>query len=129
MSVVDSVADHLAASGALGGWQVFRGYEPPDPDQAVTLTEFAGLPPETTFAADYPSFQVRVRAAAWDYQAARGRAQTVLDALHAQTVYDVDVSPHAPLVYVTAQQQPFLLERDARDRPVMIFNCKTMRAA
>ena len=127
-SVVDTVAEHLEASGLTSGWPVFRGYEPDDPDHAVTVLEFPGPPPDTTFLADYPSFQVRVRGLRSEYVAARDKAQDLHDAVHAQPVAGTSVSPNEALVYVVAEQQPFLVARDARERVVFAFNCRSMRS-
>lgn len=124
-SIVDAVADFI--EGSLNGWVVSRAYEPPTPNRTVTLIEYPGEPPETTFAMDYPSFQVRVRSDPWAYEEARDEAETLYRLLHAATIAaDVGVSPIGT-VTIVAQQQPFPVDRDELDRDVIAFNCRSMR--
>ena len=126
-SVVDTVAEHLTAAGVVGAWTLFRGYEPPDPDKTISIIEYAGPPPDTTFVADYPNFQVRVRVSEDEYVTGRDKAGEVLEALHAQAVTGTSVSPNESLVYVIAEQQPYPVDRDSRARLIFGFNCRSMR--
>lgn len=93
MSLVDDVQDYLAdaslVDGATGWASVRRRVNDQMGDQLVVLTEDGGLEPETPSESGIgsatfrePAVQVRVRAAAWDGDAAYAQSQAIYDLLH-----------------------------------------------
>lgn len=76
------VAAGVGAFGAQSGWGIFIGPEPTSPDTTITIREFGGAGPMPKWLVDFPSIQTMVRGVPGGYQAAKTKAQEVLDELH-----------------------------------------------
>lgn len=126
MNVVDLLAESISLTEVVdGGWTVFRDYEPPSPDKTITLVGYAGEPPDTTFQADYPAIQIRIRGAARDVLTPREKAEQVYRLLHGQS--PIGAVENESLVYLIATQQPYIVQRDELERVTYAFSCRTMR--
>ena len=83
----EGIKDLLVAAGvgvfsAQSGWGIFIGSEPSAPDTTITIREFAGPGPMPKWRVDFPAIQTMIRGAPGGYQAAKVKAQQVLDELH-----------------------------------------------
>ena len=62
------------------GTDIFLGLMPDQPDNCVSLFEYAGSPPDLHWAGEYPGLQVRVRGTS--YEAARSKIGDIVKKLH-----------------------------------------------
>ncbi len=136
MALLDDLGAWLAAQGVgtvgtdlyLGGWQ-------DDPDAQVAVFEYGGPGPVDSFsdaatspapAVARPRVQVVARAAREDYQAARTKvaaARTALLKIANATVNGVYYER------VEAIDEPFLLGRDEKQRPLLAANFQVWKAS
>lgn len=124
MSLLTDIQTVLVNAGVVGGvtgWTLFLGYLPPDPDQAVAVTETGGEPADQTEGTrvDEITFQIQVRAAAYRYEDARTKLDGVFAALNDSAL------PNSTFVYVSSGPTP--LGYDANYRPKLSLNFKTLR--
>lgn len=108
------------------GTNLFLGRLPDTPDAATALFEYAGAAPFHTMGPtvvwERPRLQVLCRAA--DYATARSQAETIyqlLDVVAETTIESVRYHQ------IEALQSPFLVQRDANDRPVIGCNYEVWR--
>jgi hypothetical protein len=129
MSILDDIATHLETGsptivGGSTGWTLFKGLMPDSPDQAVALYETGGPPPGQEKGGtrlSEPTFQVRVRAGAHDYSAARTKIQEVFAELD-----DATISGYIFVFPLNAGPLP--LGQDTNERPHLTWNFRTMVA-
>lgn len=116
MALLDDVADYLQQQGiGTRGTDLFVGRMPDEPDAAVVLIDTGGGEPSLIDNIDTPSWQVRVRAAA--YPDAVAKAYAINDLLHGITESDlgaVGATSHFHLVW--AIQSPVSLGQDDKQR-------------
>lgn len=82
----DGIKDLLVAAGVgifntTSGWSIVIGKVVPQPDNVIIIRETGGQPPNPKWLLDYPSVQIVVRAGENSYVAARGKAESVKNAL------------------------------------------------
>jgi len=110
---------------SLGAWTTIRrGEMPPTPDAVICLFEYAGNPPNRGFGRPglqyvNPGVQVKVRGTATDYDGPHAMIQTIFEDL--VKVQDVVIGS-TNFNLITANQTPFLLERDGNQRCVWAVN-------
>lgn len=109
------------------GYTIQLGFKSQNPDKQIVIYETGGLDPETTFDADYPSFQVQVRGERFGYAATHEVAFAVYRALQTTSLVDLDVSPASDYVYCYAQGGLLPLGQDSSERPEFSMNFRTMR--
>lgn len=125
MSVLAELGSFLQSRGiGTVGTDLFLGTLPDAPDACGALREYSGPPPEVGFgspglAFETPAVQVVFRGAPNNYPAPRAKAEAAYRALAELQVSSVS---GADYLMVTPQQAPFLLERDDKVRPVIVFN-------
>ena len=125
MALLDDIGTELTTAGVVGGatgWTLAKAFEPPTPDQVVTLYETGGGLPDQTDGTKYdlPTFQVRVRGDEFGYEDARTKMGDVFDALNDATI--------SGYVFVfAAQSGPISLGHDGATRPLLTLNFVTMK--
>lgn len=129
MGMLDDVGGLLTTAAIVEGgtgWTLKQGRMPETPDQVVALFEAPGLPPEPTpgltpqdIELRYPQVQVRVRAEANDYPAARSKLQEVFSFLHAKVNTIVGAATY---LHFLATSDPLPLGEDALQRPELTQN-------
>jgi len=122
----EGVKDLLVAAGvgvfaSQSGFGIFIGPEPTKPDTVITVREFAGPGPMARWRIDFPSIQVMVRGAPGGYQAAKAKAQAVLDELHSIPSQDLNGDRWNSII---ATSGPGYLGLDESDRPKFAVNFK-----
>lgn len=123
MALIDDILSTLTTAAVIDGstWFGHGAYMPATPDQVVLVVETGGLVPgqESVTGFDKPTFQVRVRGQAEQYDVARTKMQEVFDALNDATISD--------FVYCFAVQSgPLPLGHDEKDRPLLSLNFQCM---
>lgn len=112
------LAQYLAANG-LGtiGQDLFVSFQPPTPDECVSVYDTGGYAPDVEVPLRDPTFQVLCRAP--DYPVAMAKAQAVFDLLHAKSNYQLGSS----WVYLSrAEQEPTPLGPDENGRHEVSVN-------
>lgn len=132
------IAAGYASSTGLGGWVLMKSRLPDStalPDKLVAIIETAGLPSEARTEVDKPGFQLLVRGTSLQrgssgYSEARSQAQSIKNDLHARGPGALGTTAGSTQYYVGiwAQQDPFLLEYDAQNRPVIACNFLAQRS-
>ena len=120
MALLDSIGDYLTTQGLVGGatgWTLAKDWEPPSPDQVVTLFSAGGRPPES--AVRYPRFQVRVRGGSHGGSAAKAKIQAIFASLHESAPGYLD-SPTSNAVDILAIDEPILIDTDEKYRPAYV---------
>ena len=129
------------------GTDIFLGLMPDQPDNCVTLFEYAGSPPDLHWNGEYPGLQVRVRNKS--YAAARtkiGEIMTALHGLYEQTLGDGsegnggegpvgdegDGGEPIPVtgtryLLIKARGSPEVLKRDANNRVELFVNFEIIK--
>ena len=129
-AITEDVRDILDAANIIvwqggsssGGWPLFIGSEPADPNDCVTLYDIPGEPPNPKWLLDFPRFMVRVRSD--NYVAGFNKCEEIKDALlglPSQTIGDIRYDG----VWVVVDTH-FLLA-DARSRSVFISTFRSIR--
>lgn len=137
---LDQIADWLinqgvvdAGPGGPTGWQVFKSYQPPSPDQTVTLYETPGEVPEiitdisSESAYDFPGLQVRLRGTSMQYSAMRAQFQKIYKALHEQEPTPV-AGQNIFITLYSVNSGPMPMGLDEENRPEATWNFRTMRS-
>ena len=131
------------------GTDIFLGLMPDQPDNCVSLFEYAGSPPDLHWNGEYPGLQVRVRNKS--YAAARtkiGEIMTALHGLYEQTLSDGSEGnggegpvgdgdegeggepiPATGTRYllIKARGSPEILKRDASNRVELVLNFEIIK--
>lgn len=130
MALLDDLGTYLAAQvGSLTlGTNLFLGRLPDDPDTCVALYEYGGDAPLSTMGSDAmppierPRIQVLTRASG--YSSARTLSLQCFTAV--EGVLNETLS--STLYYrISANQSPFPLERDSRDRVLFAQNFRVSK--
>lgn len=82
--LLDDLKTYLSQQSGLvtTAWPLYLGYLPDDNDQVIGLFETGGFPPDTLLREnELVTFQMRVRAARFDYVIARRKWQDLFNAL------------------------------------------------
>ena len=88
--LLDAIHAKLTADGVLNGstWKGFIGFTPDDQDQEISLVSTGGFPQDTHGGETVSeTFQVVVRAAAFEHTVGRNKWQDMFNSLH-----DADLS-------------------------------------
>ena len=131
MALLDDVGTYLAGQvGSLTlGTNLFLGRMPDEPDTCVALFEYGGDAPVNTMGSDamppveQPRIQILTRASG--YSSARTLAISCFAALEAVLNESLSGTRYHR---VAANQSPFPLERDSRDRVVWAQNFRVQKA-
>lgn len=125
MGVLEEVGQKLEdlGVGTLGA-DLFLGNLPEAPPACAAVYETGGLAPEMGFGApgvkiQTPGLQLVFRGAAEDYATPRARAAAAyagLAAVQAETLSGTFFH------WIHPQQEPFLMDRDESERPLIAFN-------
>ncbi|WP_461365563.1 minor capsid protein [Candidatus Darwinibacter acetoxidans] len=125
------------------GTDIFLGQMPDQPDNCVSLFEYAGSPPDLHWNGEYPGLQVRVRSTS--YSGGRAKIGDVMDALHglhekvlpgeadAKGDNDDNGEPSEPpasgtrYLLIRARGSPEVLKRDASDRVEFVINFEIIK--
>ena len=124
------IKDILEAESSLGltfATNLFVGYEPPTPDECVTIFDTPGFPTQLTLGGDgddyfYPSVQIRVRSNSyidgWDL------IQDITTVLHG-----LSQEPWNATLYsvIKCSSGPAMLDWDNNNRPRFIVNFDIQR--
>lgn len=104
------------------GTDIFVRWTPDSPDNAITLTQTSGSPPEPTVSLEYPNVQVRVR----NLDNATGQAliANIMDDLHAITNETIETR----LYSVQALGSWMYIGQDQKDRYMFSCNFMTFKA-
>lgn len=127
-SASEDIKDILEAESALGliyATNLFRGLEPEEPNNCVTIFDTVGAPPDLTLDQQnlfHPSIQIRVRNT--DYNTGWDLIQLLADTLHGRaqetwngTLYSV----------IAISSGPAMLYWDENERVVFIVNFNMTR--
>lgn len=127
----------LASSTGAGGWVLVKSQIPDStalPDNLVAVIETAGFPPDARVEIDRPAFQVLVRGSALQrgssgYSEAKAQALSIKNDLHARGPGQLGTTGSTGYyVGVLAMQDPFLLEYDQQNRPIVACNFVAWRS-
>jgi hypothetical protein len=124
VAVEDGIRDLLVAAGvgvfsAQTGWGIFIGPEPSKPDTTIAVREFAGPGPMPKWLIDFPRVQTMIRGAPGGYQAAKTKAQEVLDELHSIPSLDLNGDRWNSII---ATSGPAYIGLDQTNRPRFTIN-------
>lgn len=127
MSLVDDVFAFLESEGFAGGstdWTLLRRrvMDAPAADSLVVLTEDGGTAPEQPAqsgigdsAMQDRGIQIRVRAEAWNGDAAQAKAKAISNALHGQRNVQIGSTRYLRVGAMTAE--PVFIGFDSSGRP------------
>ncbi len=115
------VAAGVGIFGSQSGFGIFIGPEPTKPNTTITIREFTGPGPMPRHLIDFPVIQVMVRGAPGGYQAAKVKAQAVLDELHSIPSQDLNGDRWNSII---ATSGPGYIGLDGSDRPKFAVNFK-----
>jgi hypothetical protein len=135
MSIVllDEIGGFLQTNnvGTLGS-TLFLGLMPDQPDDCVSLFEYAGNPPDLHWNGEYPSLQVRARSK--DYISARSKLEDVINLLHKlcdQKLPPSDESVNSGCgtryLLIKARGSPEILKRDSNGRVELFVNFEIIK--
>lgn len=138
MAILDEIATRLddqgiASSSGDDGWVLMKSMLPDSSalqDKMVALIEVLGEAPDAYTELDKPHFQVLVRGdpittVSSSYEEARAKAEEIKIDLHAITPGSLSGRHYAG---IWALQDPFLLEYDKSDRPVLQCDYRAFRS-
>lgn len=130
MGLVEDIGTYLAAQSTLFvlGTKTFLNFMPDSPNRAQSIIETGGPAPEfvmgasTKVAIEHPRIQMVCRStSSTAARADMDRAWVILNGVANQ------VLSGTTYLRISAVQSPFLLERDAKGRPVFGCNFDVMR--
>ena len=138
MALLDEIGTRLddqgiASSSGDDGWVLMKSMLPDSSalqDKLVALIEVLGEPPDAYTELDKPHFQVLVRGdpitqVSSSYEEARAKAEEIKIDLHTLAPVTLSGRYYAAL---WALQDPFLLEYDQNDRPVLSVDFRAFRS-
>ena len=138
MPILDEIATRLddqgiASSSGDDGWVLTKSMLPDSSalqDKMVALIEVLGEAPDAYTELDRPHFQVLVRGdpittVSSSYETARAKAEEIKIDLHAITPGSLSGRHY---VGIWALHDPFLLEYDKSDRPVLVADYRAFRS-
>ena len=104
------------------GTDIFLGLMPDQPDNCVSLFEYAGSPPDLHWAGEYPGLQVRVRSVS--YPAGRAKIGEIVDLLHGLHEQELDGIRY---LLIKAWGSPEVLKRDSSNRIEFFVNFEIIK--
>ena len=138
MALLDEIATRLddqgiASSSGDDGWVLVKSMLPDSSalqDKLVAIIEVPGEAPSAYTELDRPHFQIQVRGDPFTtvssaYEEARAKAEEIKIDLHAITPGSLS-GRHFPGIW--ALQDPFLLEYDKSDRPIIVTDFRAFRS-
>lgn len=123
-TLVEDIADYLDDQG-LGTVQtdIFYNNMPDTPDNCLAVYAYAGQAPPTTWDAEYPSIQVKVRNT--DSIDAYELAYSVFTTLHRLT--NPSMTSTKDYYYIYATQSPAMMGKDANGRYEFVVNFNVIK--
>lgn len=117
MGLLDDVRTHLINQSVANTttWKAFVGYTPDEADQVISLNPTGGRPQDTHGGENaHDTFQVRIRAAKFEYTICEAKWWDMFDALQdadlssvsGADVYLMQCENVGPLHYVDDKQRP-----------------------
>ena len=129
MGLLEEIGAHLDSEStrfALGT-NTYLGLLPDEPGTACSIIETGGSPPSYTFANDLPSFEnARIAVTCRSTSSTKARANINAAWVALQKVTNETLSSKSWL-RCSAVQSPFLLKRDAQNRPIYQANFSCQR--
>lgn len=123
LELIASFIENAGLAGGTTAWPLYKSFMPPTPDNAVAIFESGGDQTDGTDDAikyDQPRFQLRVRAALFEYAAAQAKIHEIFKLLE-----DADIDG---FVYVfAADGGPLPMGYDENNRPELSWNFITMQ--
>lgn len=120
--MLDDISDLLTTGGMTS--TIYKAFMPEQPDEALVLTETAGMGPIHAMstgpgnaAIEVAGLQVIRRSAS--YQTARTDMQTVMNLLDGVTERTINATRYS---YIEATQVPFSIGRDESERSLLSVN-------
>jgi hypothetical protein len=124
MPVDKDIAEYLEDQGyGTVGTDIFIGWMPDTPTNAIVVTATQGRPPMVLGDLEMPGFQVRVRNSAYD--SGWTVANNILDLLHALTDATIETRNY---YRIDAQGSVTALGRDEKDRDLFSVNFIAIKA-
>lgn len=115
---LDDIGTYLASKGiGVMDVTIFRGDMPDKPDTCITLSEYAGDPPEIIGEIEHPGLQVRVRSKS--YVTARTTLKDIEDELHTLANQILSGTKY---LSIFAVQSAVPLGRDSQGRTEIVQN-------
>ncbi len=126
VAVEEGIKDLLVTAGvgvfdAQTGWGIFIGSEPTRPDTVISIREFADRGPMAKWLVDFPSVQTMIRGAPGGYQAAKSKAEEVMNELHSIPSLDLNGDRWNSII---ATSGPAYNGDDESNRPKFSVNFK-----
>ena len=104
------------------GTDIFLGLMPDQPDNCITLFEYAGSPPDLHWNGEYPGLQVRVRNKS--YAAGRAKIEEVVTELHGAHELTLNGTRY---LLIKARGSPEVLKRDNSNRVELFVNFEIIK--
>ncbi len=149
--MLEQISAYLEAQGIGTADDICIGLMPDQPDNCVSLFEYAGSPPDLHWNGEYPGLQVRVRNIS--YAAARSKIGEIMTALHGlyeQTLSDGSEgsgdegsegdgdeggdgggepipAKGTRYLLIKARGSPEILKRDASNRVELVLNFEIIK--
>ena len=125
MALLDDIRIRLQAVSGIedGTWRIYLSFMPDDRDEAITIYEEPGMPPEGPWKIDYPEISIIVRGTKHGYSAARDKGQDVFDALHNEEA--LITSSYVSIL--AANSAPLSLGEDDNRRPLLKWRFKIIK--
>jgi len=115
--ILNTLRQALISNGVSA--TIYIDFLPAEPDTAILLRGYSGQVPDVNHPYDRPSLQVVSRSN--DYLTAYTNAHSVFNTLQGSNMYSL-VSGLANVVDITANQSPYFIGRDDRDRSTFTQN-------
>lgn len=118
------IAGHLINKNTIdpANATIFENEMPAEPDPCIAVFAYGGVPPSVDWEGEFPSVQVRVRAASHD--TAYDKAYAVLNSLHKLTRTTINGTIY---YWIAAKQSPASLGRDPKGRSIYVINFDVMK--
>lgn len=133
--LLDEIGSYLVAQGLGGfpgtaaatttGWTICKSFQPPAPDQTVTVEARGGLPNEQVAELDRPLFDVRVRGKALSGSTALTKTAAVRSALEAVNNQTLSGQKYVMIMAIGEVQDAGI---DQNNRPEYLLSLKALRS-
>jgi hypothetical protein len=104
------------------GTDLFLGLMPDQPDNCITLFQYAGSPPDLHWSGEYPGLQVLVRDKS--YPAGKAKIEQIVRELHG---LHETVLGGTRYLLIKARGSPEILKRDANNRVELFVNFEIIK--
>ena len=115
--ILETLRNALIVNGVTA--TIYIDFFPAEPDTAILLRGYAGQMPDVQHLYDRPSLQVITRSSS--YVTARDTIYSIFHVLHGKTMHS-NVSGLANVIDLYANQSPYFIGRDDRDRSTFTQN-------